>query len=148
MCFLKENDLIWCCITLYVFKYTHFYMQPFFSTQILLRCPLIHISNIILRFILYLIYLCSCQGLALFMYLCDLFFILSFISIVINHITLFKQKHLFCVHIFRTFLLFLDNNVDENANSSASGCCLVFAWFFAYFSLALLIKVFLIKRSV
>ena len=31
--------------------------------------------------------------------------------------------------------------------SSASGCCLTFAWFFANFSLVLLIKVLLIKKA-
>ena len=35
-----------------------------------------------------------------------------------------------------------------NSKSSASGCCLVFAWFFANFSLVLLIKVFFIKKRV
>ena len=33
------------------------------------------------------------------------------------------------------------------AKSSASGCCLVFAWIFANFSLALLIKLLLIKKA-
>ena len=34
----------------------------------------------------------------------------------------------------------------SNSKSSASGCCLVFAWFFAIFSLALL-KVLLTKKA-
>ena len=34
-----------------------------------------------------------------------------------------------------------------NRKSSASGCCLAFAWFFAKFSLTLLIKVLLIKKK-
>ena len=66
--------------------------------QMLLRCYLIHINIIILRQILYSAYLCPCLDLGLFMlYLCDLFFILSLIFIVINHITSLKQTHLFFV---------------------------------------------------
>ena len=50
-------------------------------------------------------------------------------------------------------LLLFDDDVDEkcekfsNNKNSASGCCLAFAWFFTKFSLALLMKVFLIKKS-
>ena len=46
----------------------------------------------------------------------------------------------------------MDDNVDEESEkfsykkSSASGCCLAFACFFANFNLALLIKVLLIKK--
>ena len=48
---------------------------------------LIHITIIMLRDILYLVYLCLCLGLGLFMsHLCDLCFIFSFIFIIINHI--------------------------------------------------------------
>ena len=62
----------------------------------LLSCCLIHIAIIILRGILYLVYLCPCLDLALFMsYLCDLIFIFSLIFIVINHITSFKQPYWF-----------------------------------------------------
>ena len=40
-------------------------------------------------------------------------------------------------------------NVDnfQIAKGSASGCCLAFAWFFADFILALLIKVLLMKKA-
>ena len=72
----------------------------------------------------------------------------------INHITLFNQRYLFFAHFLEYLLLFLDDNVDEkselfsNSKSSTSGCCcLVFAWFFANFSLALLIKVLFIKKA-
>ena len=41
-----------------------------------------------------------------------LFFISSLIFIVINHITSFKQTHLFSVHFLEYLLLFLDGNVD------------------------------------
>ena len=48
---------------------------------------------------MYLVYLCLCIDLALFMsYLCDLFSIFSLIFIVINHITSLKQMHLFFVY--------------------------------------------------
>ena len=109
----------------------------------LLRCCLININIIILRLILHLEYLWPCPGLGLFMsYLYNLFFIFSLIFIVINHITSFKQTY-----------LFLDDIVNEeskkisNSKNSAWGCCLAFAWFFANFSLTLLIKVLLIKKA-
>ena len=128
-------------------NYTHFFIRKaFFSTQLqccltfswiqlqmLLSCCLIHISIIILRYVLYLLYLCLCLGLSLFMfYLFDIFFIFSLIFIAINHITSLKQTHLFFVY-FLEHLLFLDNNVDEkreqlsNSKSSASGCSLAIA---------------------
>ena len=68
-----------------ILEYTPFYKQRFFSAQpqsiaklfmnqMLLRCCLIYISIIILRHFLYLLYLCPCLELGLFMsYLCDLF---------------------------------------------------------------------------
>ena len=76
-----------------------FYKQRFFSTQsqccftfswiqlqMLLSCCLIHKSIIILRHFLYLLSLCPCLKLSLFLsYLCDLFFIFIFIFITINH---------------------------------------------------------------
>ena len=75
-----------------------FYKQRFFLTQsqccltfswmelqMLLRCCLIHISIITLGYFLYLLFLCPCLGLGLFMsYLCDLFFIFILIFIKIN----------------------------------------------------------------
>ena len=72
---------------------------------------------------------------------------------VISHITSFKQTYLFYVHFLEYLLLFLEDNLDEereqflNSKSSASGCCLDFALFFANFSLALLIKVLIIKKA-
>ena len=113
----------------------------------LLRCCLIHITITILRPILFLVYLCPCLGLGLFMSnLCDLFFIFSLIFIVIIHITLFKHTYL----LFRIFPITSDN-VDEeskqfsNSKSSASGCCLAFVWSFPNFSLTLLVNVLLKK---
>ena len=65
-------------------------------------------------------------------YLYDLFSIFRPIFIVVNHITSFKHRYLFFVHLLEYLLLFLDDNVDEeseysNSKSSALGCCLAFA---------------------
>ena len=68
-----------------------------------------HVTIVILRHILYLVYLCLCLGLGLFMlYLCALFFIF----VVINYTTLFKQMFLFFVHSLEYLLLFLDDSVN------------------------------------
>ena len=57
--------------------------------------------------------MCPCLDLGLLIsYLCDLLFIFSFIFIVINHITSFKQTYLFFVHFLEHLLLFLDDNVE------------------------------------
>ena len=64
------------------------------------------------------------------------------------------ETHLFFYLIFQYVLLFMDDNVDEereyfsNSTSSALICHLAYAWFFANFSLALLISVADIKKSV
>ena len=121
----------------------------------LLRSSLRDITIIILRPILHLVYLCPCLGLDLFMsHLCILLLFFSLIVIVINHITSSKQVHLFSCTFLENLLLFLNENLDEegelfsNSQNSTWGCCFAFAWFFANFSLALLIKVLLIKKSV
>ena len=81
-------------------------------------------------------------------YLSDLFFIFSLIFIVIY------QTYLPYVHFLEYLLLFLDDTMNEecqqfsNSENSASECCLAFARFFANFTLALLIKVLLIKKHV
>ena len=88
----------------FLLKFAKFFMNTFFAEHLrqlllLLRYCLIHITIILLRHILYLVYLCPCLGLGLLMsYLCDPFFIFSLILIVINHITSFKQMYLFFVH--------------------------------------------------
>ena len=96
---------------------------------------LIHITIALPRLVLYLIYLCSGLVLGLFMsYLYDLFFIFSHIFIAIKHLTSIKRTYLFFVNFLEHFLLFLDDNVDEesekfwNCKCSASECCLAFAW--------------------
>ena len=88
---------------------------------------------IMLRRILYLVCLCPCLGLCLFiLYLCDLFFNFSLIFIAINHLTTFKQRYGIFV-LLEYLLLFLDDNMDEeseqfsNSKSSASGRCLAFS---------------------
>ena len=82
----------------------------------LLRCCLICRIIIIQRHILYLLYLCKCLGLGLFiLYLCDLLFIFSLIFIAITHITSPKETHFFFVHFLEYLLLFLDDNVDEKS---------------------------------
>ena len=88
-------------------------------------------------------------------YPCNLFFLLIFIFIIIDRIISWIQMQLFFFAYFlEHIVLFLENNADEeyekisNSKSSASRCCLAFAWFFANFSLALFIKVLLVKKHV
>ena len=76
----------------------------------LLRSCLIHIS-IILRHFLYLLYLCPCLELGLFMsHMYDLFFVFIFIFIAINHVISWNVY----------FCLFLDDNVHEEQKFSLS----------------------------
>ena len=97
-----------------------FYRQRFFSTQhqcclafswielqMLLRHCLMYMTTIIPRHVVYLVYLCPCLGLSLFMsYLSDLFFIFSLIYSLINYVTSLKQTHLFFGHSLEYTLLF------------------------------------------
>ena len=125
-----------------------FYKQRFFSTQpqccltfswielqTFLRCCLVHISIIILGHFLNLLYLCSCLDLGLFiLYLYDLFFIF----IMINRIISWIQTHLFFCLFFTICPIIFE--------CCYFWCWLAFAWFFANFSPALLIKALLIKK--
>ena len=62
----------------------------------LIRWSLIHITVILLWYIFYLVYLCSCVVLGLFLsYLCDLFFIFCLFLMTSSNIILLKQTHLF-----------------------------------------------------
>ena len=89
--------------TLYFYKQRLSSTQPqccltfsWIELQMLLRCCLTHVSIIILGHTLYLLYLCPCLDLGLFMpYLCDLFFNFIFIFIMINRIISWIQTHLF-----------------------------------------------------
>ena len=95
-----------------------------------------HINIIRVRHFLYLLYLCPWLDLGRSMsYLRDLFFIYIFIFVMINRIISRIQTHLFFYLFFRM-------------------CCIIFGWriiIFKYqkfsFSLALLIKVLLIKKA-
>ena len=127
-------------------NHTPVFISPLFSTQsqccltfsctglqVLLRCCLIHISIIILRHFLYLLYLCPCLEIGrLKWYLCDLFFIFILIFIVVNHI-ISETDTSYLAYFLECILLFLDDKVNEegeyfsNSKSSASGCCLEFA---------------------
>ena len=91
------------------------YKQRFFSTQsrccltslwiefqMLLRCCLIHITIIILRYISYLVYFCPYLGLYVVFLWSKFHFQPNFF--VINHITLLKQAHLFFVHFLEYIL--------------------------------------------
>ena len=61
---------------------------------------LIHIT-ITLGHFLYLLYLCPCLDLGLFMlYLCDAFFIFIFIFIMINHVISRIQTHVVPLLVF------------------------------------------------
>ena len=104
----------------FLYKQRYFSTQPqccltfsWIGLQTLLRCFLMHISIIIQRHFLYLVYLCPCLDLGLIMSLCDLFFIFIFIFIMVNHIILWKQAHLFFRHFLEYFLLFLDDNMNN-----------------------------------
>ena len=74
-----------------------------------------------------------CRPRSIFLYLCDLFFIISLFFIVINHIASLKQTYLFFVNFLEYLLLFLDDKVDENTNNfqmtkvQPEGFCWAFA---------------------
>ena len=133
--YLADIDIFsWCWISISLgFFYFHarqfctamrfFKKQRFLSTQpqcwltfsciqlqMQLRCCLINITIIILRLILYSVYLCLSQFIS---YLCDLFFILSVIAV--NFITSLQQRHLLFVHFLEFLLLFLDENMNEES---------------------------------
>ena len=120
----------------------------------MLRCCLIQIAIIKFRHILYLVYLCPCLDLSLFISrLCDPFFIFSLIFIAINQRNSFKQAYLFFAYFLEYLLLCLDYNENgeseqfSNGKGLALGCCLAFAWFFPNFSVTLLIKMLFIKKA-
>ena len=114
-----------CCLTL-----------SWIGLKILLMCCLLQISIIMLRYILYWVYVCLSVG--LFMsYICNLFYFYSLIFIVINHKISLKQTHLFFAQFLEDFPLFL-------ARGWKKRIIFKFAIFFANFSLALLVKVLLI----
>ena len=118
----------------------------------LLRCCLIHITIIILKHILYLsIFLCMSRPKSL----CRIFFIYFLFSASFSLPLIFNVIQTDAL-VFCTFfrILFLDNNLNEeceqfsNNKSSASVCCLAFVQFFTNVSLALFMKVLLIRKRV
>ena len=79
-------------------------------------CYLMDVTVITLEHFLFLIHLCPCLDLCLFMsHLCDLYFILSLSFIVINHIVSLKHTHLSLVHFLEYLQLFLEENVDKES---------------------------------
>ena len=100
------------------------YFSHKLSPHALPRCYLIHTSIIILGHFLHLLHLCPYLELGLFVLLS--FFIFIFMFILTNHIISLIQTHLFFYLFFRI--------------CSINFCC--------NFSLAVLIKVLLIKKRV
>ena len=90
----------------------------------------------------------SCLELSLVMsYRSNLFFIFNFIKI---NLIIIQTYLLFC-RLFRKRPITLGWlrgwRIAIFWKSSASGCCLAFAWFFGNFSLALLIKMLLLIKK-
>ena len=81
----------------------------------LLSCCLIHLSIIILRHFLYLLYLYPCLDLGLFMsYLCNIFFIFFMINRIMELPWSHEYRHTRSFAYFSEYvLLFLDNDVKE-----------------------------------
>ena len=72
------------------------------------------ITFTILRHILYLVYLCPCFDLVLFMsYLHEQFLIFDLIFIVMNHIISLKQAHLFAAYFLEYLVLVFNGNMKE-----------------------------------
>ena len=114
-----RNSMHWRFVEIHAF----FISNAFFfnSASVLLNFFMNSASNVaqmmlILRQVLYVVYLGPCLSLGLFMpCLCDLFSISSLIFITINHITSFKQTRLIFLHFQEYLLLFLNDNVDEES---------------------------------
>ena len=133
-CFLISSECFstqpQCCLTF-----------SWIELQMLLRWRLIQISIIILRhFLHHLLYLSQCLDLGLFMsYLCDLYFMLIVIFIIINRM---NTDALVLLLIFQkiSFYFWMITCMKNAYNvqigkSSTSRCCLASAWFFPNFRL-------------
>ena len=98
---LSEGIFLTFVLSQYIGHWIHFqnintftYQKTLLYTLFYHQKPSVLPYCIVLRRILYLVYLCL--GLDLFMlYLCDLFFIFSLIFIIINHVTVLKQFFIF-----------------------------------------------------
>ena len=134
---------MWRCVTI---VYTFFFISDalFNSASVFLNFFMNCAPNVVSVFFntykhhhtekhFYLIYLCPCLDLGLLnSYPCDLFLIFIY---------------RICPIIFEWYCGWRMGKFS-NSKSSASGCYLEFAWFFANFSLVLLIKVLLTKKKV
>ena len=122
----------------------------------LLKCCLIHITIILLRHILYFVFLSMSRLMPVYVVYCDLLFIFNIIFIAITHITLLKETHLFFfVHFLEYLLSFLDDKKDQesktfsNSESSVAGCCLAFACLIFYqYQPGVAYKSFAYKKSI
>ena len=99
-----------------VFYKEHFFLTPpqccltfsWIELHMLLRCCLIHITIIMVGYVLHLIYLCLCLTLGLFMlYLWNLFSIFSLILKAINYIYSHKNKRTRFLDIFHNISYYL-----------------------------------------
>ena len=139
-----------------------FYKQHFFSTksqcsltfswielQMLLRCCLKDTSIIILRLFIFTIFVPVSRP--RYIYSISMSSV-SFSSSFSLWLWLYEYRHIcFFAYFLEYVPLFLENNMDKdcekfsNSKSSGSGCCWAFAWIFAKFRLAFIIKPLLIK---
>ena len=109
-------------ITNYTFFSALFSTQPqcfsWIELQMLLECFLIHKTIIILRHDLYLVHMCPCLDLGLFMsYLCDPFFTLIFVFVMNNRI-ISRNRYTCSFTCFWEYVpLFLNDDVMKNANN-------------------------------
>ena len=128
-----------------------FYMQRFFFnsasvyfmnwTSNVVKCCL-NITIIILRHILYFVYLGPCLDLGLFMsYLCDLFFVLS----LIFHLVFVYFKNI--SYCFWMTMWIKKMNYFPIAKVQSQGVASLLLNVFVNFNLTLLIKLLLIKKA-
>ena len=100
-------------ITRIYYKLSFFSTQPqcsltfsWIQFQMMLMCCLLHVTIIILRQILHLVYSSPCLYLFLLASnLCDQFLIISFIFIVLNNKSSHKKTHLFYAHFLEYIIL-------------------------------------------
>ena len=82
------------------------------------------------------------------LYLCAFMLYLLFIFIMINSIISWIQTHLILFLFFRIWLIILGWWCGWRSKSSASGCCLAFAWFFCQFQAGVACKSVPYKKPV
>ena len=135
-----------------VFFFFLFWAMLFFNSVSMLLNFFMNISIIIATHFFYLLYFYPCLDLGLIMsYRCHLFFIFIFIFIMIDRIILWMQTHLFFRLFSRICLLIFGWKMWINfqlAKVQPQGIAKHLLNFFGNFSLALLIKVLLMKKRV